>query len=162
MALMRQTPLPANSKVAAAANARFQRQKPYRLDTSRSGDVVHLLVIPDSKADVENRPSQRQIALSVWDNEGGRICRRRPVQSNVPYMVDTELTQLRIRVIALENLVIALLADQSDRQLDLAREMAVYISPRLGRTLHPLTINAAAQMFRLVERAGDVRINRSC
>ena len=39
---------------------------------------------------------------------------------------NAELVQLRIRVIALENLVIALLAEASDRQLDLAREMAAY------------------------------------
>jgi hypothetical protein len=64
-----------------------------------------------------------------------------------------ELVQLRIRVIALENLVIALLADASDRQLELAREMATYISPRQGFTAHRSTIHAAAQMIHLVERA---------
>lgn len=123
---------------------------------------MRMLLIPDGKADVQNRLRQHQIALSVWDNEGGRVCRRRAVQTDVPFMVNTELTQLRIRVIALENLVTALLAEKSDRQLDLAREMAAYISPRLGYTLHPLTINAAAQMIRLVERAGHVRVIRSC
>ena len=68
-----------------------------------------------------------------------------------------ELVQLRIRVIALENLVIGLLAEASDRQLDLAREMAVYISPRPNFTRHRSTIHAAAQMNHLVERAAHFR-----
>jgi hypothetical protein len=72
-------------------------------------------------------------------------------------LTHAELVQLRIRVIALENLVIALLADASERQLALAREMAAYISPRPGFTDHPLTINAAAQMIDFVERAGHFR-----
>ena len=62
-----------------------------------------------------------------------------------------------MRVIALENLVIALLAEASERQLDRAREVAAYISPRPGFTHHPLTIHAAAQMVDLVERAGHFR-----
>jgi hypothetical protein len=53
--------------------------------------------------------------------------------------------------------VIALLAEASERQLGLAREMAAYISPRPGATHHPLTIHAAAQMIDLVERAGHFR-----
>ena len=57
-------------------------------------------------------------------------------QPEVPDLTNAELVQLRIRVIALENLVIALLAEASDRQLDLAREMAAYISPRPGSTHH--------------------------
>jgi len=69
-------------------------------------------------------------------------------------LTNNELAQLRVRIIAMENLVIALLAEASDRQLGLAREMAAYISPRPGFTRHPLTIHAAAQMISLVERAG--------
>jgi len=49
--------------------------------------------------------------------------------------------------------VIALLAEAPDRQLDLVREMAAYISPRPGFTQHPLTVHAAAEMIDLVERA---------
>jgi hypothetical protein len=60
-------------------------------------------------------------------------------------------------VIALENLVISLLAEASVRQLDLAREMAAFISPRPGFTHHPLTILAATQMIDLVDRAGHFR-----
>jgi hypothetical protein len=72
-------------------------------------------------------------------------------------LTDVELVQLRIRVIALENLVISLLAQGSDRQLDLVREMAAYISPRSGFTPHHLTIRAAAEMIHLVERAVHFR-----
>ena len=68
-----------------------------------------------------------------------------------------ELAQLRIRVIALENLVIALLAQGSDHQLDLARQMAAYISPRPGFTHHRPTTHAAAQMVHLVERGNHFR-----
>jgi hypothetical protein len=66
---------------------------------------------------------------------------------------NAELALIRIRVIALENLVIALLAGASDRQLQAAREMAKYISPRPGFTLHPLTSQAAVHMIELVDRA---------
>lgn len=119
--------------------------------------VTGMLLMPNRTADIDLRLMQRQIALSVWENEGGRgLGRRKALRSDVPYMITTELTQLRIRIIALENLVIALLAAPSDRRLDLAREMAIYISPRAGFTRHHLTVNAAAQMMHLVERAGDL------
>ncbi len=99
-------------------------------------------------------------ALSRWENEGGAASRcqeESPISEevqSVPQLTNAELVQLRVRVIALENLMITLLAGASDRQLDLAREMAVYISPRPGFTHHPLTVHAATQMINLVERAG--------
>jgi hypothetical protein len=97
---------------------------------------------------------QRRRALSRWDNEGGATAAPLPDGAgDVPELTNTELVQLRIRVIALENLVIALLAEGSDRQLAVAREMAAYISPRRGFTPHPLTIQAAAHMVELVDRA---------
>jgi hypothetical protein len=71
----------------------------------------------------------------------------------IPPLTNAELVQLRVRVIALENLVIMMLAEGSDRQLQLAREMAAYISPRPGFTHHPLTTQAAAHMVDLVDRA---------
>jgi hypothetical protein len=73
-------------------------------------------------------------------------------------LTNVELVHLRVRVIALENLMIALLADASDQQLDVIREMAGYISPRPGFTQHPLTIHAAAQMIDLVDRANHFRV----
>jgi hypothetical protein len=75
----------------------------------------------------------------------------------IPELTNAELVQLRIRVIALENLVIALLAEGSDRQLAVACEMATYISPRPGFTHHPLTIQAATHMVELVDRAVHYR-----
>jgi hypothetical protein len=106
----------------------------------------------------------RQRALSRWDNEGGATLgghqegtSSTAVQSGVPPLTNAELVQLRIRVIALENLVISLLAQSSDRQLDLVREMAAYICPRPGFTPHRLTIRAAAEMIHMVERAGHLR-----
>jgi len=99
-------------------------------------------------------------ALSRWDNEGGagsdgpqEVRLPSDIAASVPPLGNAELVQLQVRMIALENLVIALLARASPEQLDLAREMAAYISPRAGYTPHPLTVHAAAQMVHLLERA---------
>src|SRR6185437_3842022 len=68
-----------------------------------------------------------------------------------------EPVHLHIRVIALENMAISLLALASKEQLDLARELATYIFPRPGFTQHPLTVRAAHQMIDLIERAQHFR-----
>jgi hypothetical protein len=47
-------------------------------------------------------------------------------------LTNVEYAELRTRVIALENIIISLLATASEQQLDQAREMADYISPRPG------------------------------
>jgi len=73
-----------------------------------------------------------------------------------------ELVQLRIRVIALENLVIALLAQSTKSQRDLALGMAAYISPRPGFTNHRSTIHAATQMIHLVDRADHFHVPTVC
>lgn len=75
----------------------------------------------------------------------------------LPDMTIAELEQLHIRMIALENLVIALLAAATDQQLALAREMTAYISPRPGATHHPLTTHAARDMANILERAARFR-----
>src|SRR5665213_1681404 len=118
----------------------------------------------DLKPESLTSSQQRQMALSRWDNEGGAGPRgpqegqiSGAAQTEVPELTNAELVQLRVRVIALENLVISLLAEAPDRQLDLVREMAAFISPRPGFTPHPLTIRAAAEMIHLVERAGHFR-----
>ena len=110
-------------------------------------------------------PSQQ--SLLRWDNEGGAgpcVSQIAPAlvkdRVGVP-MGEAELEALHVRVIALENLVIALLADASDRQLELAREMAPYISPRPGFTQHRPTTHAAAQMVDLIERACRFRSEKS-
>lgn len=71
-----------------------------------------------------------------------------------PPLTNAELVQLRVRVIALENLVISMLAEAPDRQLAAARAMANYIVPRTGCTPHPMTLRAADEMLSLVDRAG--------
>src|SRR5580700_1186513 len=112
----------------------------------------------EKKPDLIPPSNQRQAALSRWDDEGGALLPLPDVPSAIPDLTNAELVQLRIRVIALENLVIALLAEASDRQLHLTREMAGYISPRPGFTYHPLTVHAATQMIDLVERSGHFRV----
>lgn len=98
---------------------------------------------------------QSQKALSRWDNEGGSYPPEMP--ADIPEMTNAELVHVRIRVIALENLVIALLPEGSDRQHQVAREMASYITPRAGFTQHPLTLKAADQMINMVHRAEHFR-----
>lgn len=107
--------------------------------------------------------SVKKSALSEWDYEGGAgPCGPKEstaglppanIPSDVPALTNTELVQLRIRVIALENLVTALLSGAPERQHDLVRSMAAQISPRTDMTPHPLTTQAASRMNELVERA---------
>ena len=107
---------------------------------------------------------QRQRALSRWDNEGGAEAdgpqaAPRAVEAQLPFpkMGDAEFGALHVRVIALENLLIALLAAASDRELDVARNMASFLSPRPDFTHHPLTLHAAGHMTDLIERAARFR-----
>ena len=103
---------------------------------------------------------QRSGALSRWDNEGGAgpvgrheglALERR--EFDVRPLTELEIMQLRVRVIALENLVIVLLAHSSDQVITKSRELANYISPRPGTTQHQLTIHAATHMRDLIERS---------
>ena len=81
----------------------------------------------------------RRNALSRWENEGGAIAPvARQAPPDIPDLGSAEIVQLRIRVIALENLLIAILANGSEAQLGVAREMASYILPRPGVTQHAL------------------------
>ena len=99
----------------------------------------------------------RRRALSRWDNEGGALASAHGTPADVPDMTNTELVQLRVRVIALENLMIAVLAAGSDRQLQVARERVDYISSGPGFTHHRLTVQAADHMTDLVDRAVHFR-----
>jgi len=100
----------------------------------------------------------RQRALAQWDDEGGAIATlSQEVRHAVPDMTNAELVLLRVRVIALENLLIAVLAEGSDQQRQTALNMADAISPRAGYTRHPLTIRAAQHMSDLVGRATHFR-----
>jgi len=96
-------------------------------------------------------------ALSRWESEGGapegRFQAYSTVQPEIAQSMNTELEHLHVRMIAIENLMIALLAQNPDRPRQLGREMAVFISPRPGFTRHSRTLGAAAQMVHVVERA---------
>ncbi len=77
-------------------------------------------------------------------------------------LTNTELVQLQLRVIALENLVTALLSAASDEAADRARSIAACISPRPGSTPHHLTLGATAQMTHLLDRAEVLRERPAC
>lgn len=103
---------------------------------------------------------QRQGALAKWEDEGGhgpngplKAIHLLGAKASLPPIGEAEMLALHIRVVALENLVIALLATASDSQREIARTMAEYISPRPGATPHPLTTLAAGHITNLVERA---------
>lgn len=106
---------------------------------------------------------RHELALLQWDSEGGAAAMNVPavrmagaLQDAEPALTNAELAHLRVRVVALENLMLALLAQASDEQLHLARERAACISPRPGFTAHPLTLHAAVQMMHLVGHAGQL------
>jgi hypothetical protein len=118
----------------------------------------------DQKAKTLKEAALNLQGLSRWDNEGGAepdgpqaTPPSRDERIAMPKMTDAELGELHIRIIGLENLVIALLATGSNQQIELAREMATYISPRPGFTQHPLTVHAATHMIDIVERASRFR-----
>ncbi len=108
---------------------------------------------------------QRQQALAGWDNEGGagpcgplESLRSLGPDVTLPKMGDAEMLALHIRVIALENLIVALLVSGTEAQRKLARKMAGYIAPRPGATPHPMTTLASAHMTDLVERASRFEV----
>ncbi|MEJ7931805.1 hypothetical protein WG922_17680 [Ramlibacter sp. AN1015] len=101
-------------------------------------------------------------AINRWEDEGGGANQQgngmstsaSPDEAGLQVdLTNAELVQLQLRVIALENLVIALLAGASEQTSEFARAIASNISPRPGSTPHHLTIRAAAQMVHLLERA---------
>jgi hypothetical protein len=98
-----------------------------------------------------------EAALLTWENDGSARAQamksEHALQAEVPQSMNTELERLRMRLIAMENLMISLLAQAPDRQLELGCEMAAFISPRPGFTQHPRTVGAAAQMIHLLLRA---------
>ena len=120
----------------------------------------------DDSSDPLREALQRQRALSSWDNEGGAetdgpqtALHAGEEEPAFPKMADVESAVLPVRVIALENLVIALLAAASAQKLEVARKMASYIAPRPGFILHPLTVHAAGHITDFIERAARFRSN---
>ena len=77
----------------------------------RSNAVVPMR--PETSESVSTVPAasqQRLAALSRWENEGGALEHGNPISPldfDGPPLTNTELVQLRVRVIALENLVMA-------------------------------------------------------
>lgn len=105
-----------------------------------------------------NLPDSRHGALSRWDDDGGASAPVMPRENLDGHeLSNAELIHLRIRVIALENMMIAVLAEGSDRQLEVAREMAELIKPRPNSTQHPLTLQAAKHMTDFIGRAVHFR-----
>lgn len=94
-------------------------------------------------------------AVGRWENEGGTFATTHDhLQDTVAGEIGTvEAGHLRVRLITLENVVVALLAGAPQSQSELVREMAAYISPRSGKTPHRMTIEAAHHMLGLVDRA---------
>lgn len=86
-------------------------------------------------------------------SDAPRPSRVDPTPGKPPALTDAEVVQLRIRVIALEHLVIALLTHAPEGARDRARRLARYIEPRSGFTRHRTTLHAADQMTHLVDRA---------
>jgi uncharacterized protein YeaO (DUF488 family) len=114
----------------------------------------------------EHAKGDNKTDLARWDGEGGagpdgaqESSSRTEVSVDVLQPANLELAHLRIRVIALENLVITLLAEASDRQIHLARELAKFIAPQPGVVPHPLAIHASAHMMGLIDRARHFRVN---
>lgn len=98
------------------------------------------------------------VAMDPGRSAARREPRRPDTRSVASTSAATECAQLRIRIIALENLVVALLAEAPERQLALVREMATHISPRPGFTAHRPTMHAADAMRSLVVRARRFRV----
>lgn len=101
-------------------------------------------------------------ALSRWENQGGAGKVPMPPArlgkaARVPPLKNAEFVQMQVRLIALENLLIALLAQATDPQLDAVHDMASHVAPRPGFTAHRLTVHAALQMIHLTNRARRVK-----
>jgi hypothetical protein len=104
-------------------------------------------------------PQTPEKALARWDDEGGAepdgpqlLAPERPSPAATAPS-SAEWAEMRTRVIALENLVIALLATATEAQRAIAREMADFIAPRPGATPHRLTVHAAHRMGDLIDRS---------
>lgn len=98
-------------------------------------------------------PDQQTETATRWERDGDRTRDVPDDNELAPDLTNAELVQLRVRVIALENMLVALLADVSEGQLAKVRAMAGHIMPRPGQTPHPLTTGAASHMLFLLHRA---------
>lgn len=96
-------------------------------------------------------------ALARWDNEGGALSHPAPVKVSVVevghHLSDQDMVCLRSRVIALENIVVAMLAGGSSDQRSLVHDMALFVCPPLEEVQDRLTLHAADLMDHLADRA---------
>jgi hypothetical protein len=102
-------------------------------------------------------------AIGRWENEGGSLddwSHQEQAATVAGKIGDAEDGNIKVRLIALENLVVALLSEAPESQSELVREMARFISPRPGMTPHRLTIEAARNMLAMIERAAHYRSTR--
>lgn len=99
------------------------------------------------------KPDWLTAMLSVWVNEGGAVVEREAADDSEPPLSQAELKQLRIRVVALENVLLALLSTASTLQREQVAQMARHISPRPGSTAHRVTLHAADEIVSLLARS---------
>lgn len=103
--------------------------------------------------------ASKRLAIARWETDGGAGhggSQRDTVLSEevpIPDLTNAELVQMRIRIIALENIVIALLSSATLAQRQAASDIMGLIVPQSGAHPHPLTLHAATQMERLLGRA---------
>lgn len=105
-------------------------------------------------------PQPDTALLRSGNKEGARAQRRPPdyfMQLEIRQSMNTELEHLRVQMTAMESLLITLLAQSSDRPIELDREMAIHAFPSPGFTQLARPLGVAAQMVQLVERAGHFR-----
>lgn len=117
-----------------------------------------------SNQDAElSRAMLSQSALLRWDGEGGagpdgpqtELAEAHDWQ-RAPQNEATELAALQVRIVALESLVVALLAGGSDRQIEQARLMVQSIVPRQACAGNVPAMHAAIQCAGLVDRGGHL------
>ncbi len=134
-------------------------------------DALHLLAetpVLQTSLTPAALAQQRQKALARWDSEGGAgpagpqaRQKQGDAENDAATATLSGFAQLHARVIALENLLIAVLAEGSEQQVALATKMAGHISPRPESTRHPLTIHAASLMLGLIERSSHLAAPRT-
>ncbi|HAW55490.1 MAG TPA: hypothetical protein DCX29_11415 [Hyphomonas sp.] len=80
----------------------------------------------------------------------------------IPEPGHSELVQMRIRLVTLENIVLGLLSDATEKQVDQIRRRADMIEPRADATRHPLTELAADDMRKFLDRSQRIlKVSRS-
>lgn len=115
--------------------------------------------VSDLRNDDSAQTASKQLAIARWETDDGAglggLQNDTDLQAEMPIpdLTNAELVQMRIRIIALENLVIALLSDATHAQRQTASDIMGMIVPQSGAHPHPLTLHAAAQMERLLGRA---------